>query len=119
MSIIHSKVIGFIAITSRIDVICVEHDACLVAGSEEAMNKYMIEMERPKETPVSIKKARFGDIINGMKLGSRYGFDKESYSRFFPLGTQIGLQLVNADFNEENAKKFFTVAIDNKQTRNN
>ena len=111
---IDSKVIGFIASASRIDVICVEHDACLVAGSEEAMNKYIIEMGIPKETSVSIKKARFGDIINGMKLGGRYGFDKESYSRFFPLGIKIGLQLVDADFNEDEAQKFFTVGMDIK-----
>lgn len=46
-----------------------------------------------------------------MELGARYAFDKESYSRFYPLGIKNKLMLAEADFNEEEGKKFFTVQI--------
>ncbi len=50
-----------------------------------------------------------------MQLGGKYAFDKESYSRFFPLGKETGMLLENPDFDNEKFKgKFFTVKIDSK-----
>jgi hypothetical protein len=114
MSIYDSKVIGYIASTSRTNVVCVEKDACLVAGSEEAMNRYLSEINLSDKTTVSIRKARFGDIVNVMKLGGKYSFDKESYSRFYPLGIKIGMLLEDADFDEGKGRKFFTAKIHSK-----
>ena len=113
MSESDTKVIGYIASTSRTNVICVDKDACLVAGSEEAMKKYLTEIEI-KASSVSIRKARFGDIAKVMMLGGRYSFDKESYSRFYPLGIKEGMLLEKIEFDEEKGKKFFTTQIDSK-----
>ena len=109
MSSDKSKVIGYFAKKSRIDVICVEKDACLIAGSESSMRKYLTEIDQDKN--FSIGKVRFGDILKAMELGARYAFDKESYSRFYPLGIKNKLMLAEAEFNEEEGKKFFTVQI--------
>lgn len=111
MSSDKSKVIGYFAKKSRIDVICVEKDACLIAGSESSMKKYLTEIDQDKNKNLSIGKVRFGDILKAMELGARYAFDKESYSRFYPLGIKNKLMLAEADFNEEEGKKFFTVQI--------
>ena len=111
MSSDNSKVIGYFAKKSRINVICVEKDACLIAGSESSMQKYLIEIDQDQNKNISVSKARFGDIFKAMKLGARYAFDKESYSRFYPLGIKNKLVLAKANFNEEEGRKFFTVQI--------
>ena len=111
MSSDDSKVIGYIARLSRIDVICVEKDACLITGAETAIKKYLAEIDQDQYKNVSIGKARFGDILKAMKLGARYAFDKESYSRFYPLGIKNKLMLEESDFNEEEGRKFFTAQI--------
>ena len=112
MNDIDSKVIGYIASETKIKVICTDVDACLIAGSEKEMSRYLIDLEVENSSAITIRKVRFGDIIKGMKLGGKYAFDKNAYERFFPLGKKIGLQLVEADFNEEEGRKFFTVKID-------
>jgi hypothetical protein len=110
-----SKVIGYIASTSRTNVICTDVDACVVAGSEKAMNDHISELNINNKVMISVKKARFGDIVKVMRLGGKYAFDKESYSRFYPLGKKNGLLLENPNFDDiENEGKFFTVRIDSK-----
>lgn len=115
MALRDTKVIGFIAIASRTNVICTDVDACVVAGSEMATKDHIAEIDIKNKYQVTIKKTRFGEIVEGMRLGGKYAFDKESYSRFYPLGKEIGLLLENPDFdNEEFKGKFFTVKIDSK-----
>jgi hypothetical protein len=111
MSAHDSKVIGFIASETKIKVICTDIDACLIAGSEKNMLRYLNELEIEDPSILTIRKVRFGDIVRGMKSGGQYAFDEESYERFFPLGKSIGLQLEKADFNEKGGRKFFTVKI--------
>ncbi len=75
----------------------------------------MAETNLKNKFQVSIKKARFGEIIAGMRCGGKYAFDKESYSRFYPFGKEIGMILENPDFNNEEFKgKFFTVKINSE-----
>ncbi len=115
MAIRNTKVIGFIAITSRTNVICTDVDACVVAGSEMAIKDYIAEIDINNKYQVTIKKTRFGKIVESMRHGGKYAFDKESYSRFYPLGKEIGMLLENPDFDNEKFKgKFLTVKIDNK-----
>jgi hypothetical protein len=75
------------------------------------MNRYLSEMGQEKNHNLSIGKARFGDILKAMEFGARYAFDKESYSRFYPLGIKHKLMLEEADFNEDEGRKFFTTQI--------
>ena len=79
------------------------------------MKNHIEEINLDNKFQATIKKARFGEIVQGLRLGGKYAFDKESYSRFYPLGVEIGMQLENPDFdNEKYRGQFFTVRIDDK-----
>jgi hypothetical protein len=110
----HSNtVIGFFAYRSRAEVVCVNVDACLIAGSEEAMRTYLDELGGSGSTRPTIRKTRFGEIIQGMRLGASYAFDEAAYARFYPLARDIGLPVSVADFSRAKAAgdRFFTVQI--------
>jgi hypothetical protein len=94
---IDSKVIGYFAKLSPTEVVC-EGDACVIAGSEEEMKKYIKSISNNLLKQTVIKKTRFGEIMNGIKLGAPYAFDKESYDRFYPLAKKVGLNLKKEDF---------------------
>ncbi len=74
-----TKVIGYIAILSRTNVICTDVDACIVAGSEMIMKNHIAEIDLDNKLQVSIKKARFGEIVEVMRHGGKYAFDNYNY----------------------------------------
>lgn len=84
-----SKVIGYFAYNDFGEVFCSE-DACIVAGSEELIREYF-EDKQSSIDGVVIKKIRFGEIMDGMRERVEYAFDREAYSRFFPLAKGSGL----------------------------
>ena len=94
---IDSKIIGYYARLSPAEVVC-DGDACVIAGSEQDMINYLktISSDAPKQA--TIKKTRFIEIVQGMKLGAPYAFDEQSYNRFFPLANRIGFSLKEEDF---------------------
>jgi hypothetical protein len=102
-----SKVIGYFAYSSPQAVVCTGK-ACVISGSEEAMRAYLSEQAMSKRH--TIRKTRFGEIMQGLSLGAAYAFDQQSYGRFLPLGRAAGLTLADADFNRHR-KRFFTVQI--------
>ena len=94
-----SKVIGYFAYLSPTQVVC-DGDACVISGSKETMRNIINinfissgVLEQP-----TIKKTSFGEIIAGMKIGSAYAFDEESYNRFYPLANRVGFDLKEEDF---------------------
>ena len=50
---------------------------------------------------VTIIKARFGEIMQGMNRGGAYSFDEESYNRFYPLAVKAGMKIGPEDFSGE------------------
>src|SRR5690349_5244994 len=84
-----SKVIGYFS-HSRGDVFC-DGDACIIAGSEESMKTYLQAMHKGNERDV-IRKTRFGEILEGLRRGGAYAFDKESYKRFLTLAKLNGMK---------------------------
>ena len=58
----------------------------------------------------TVRKTRFGEIMQGLSLGAAYAFDEESYERFLPLGRATGLALSSANFSRHK-ERFFTVQI--------
>jgi hypothetical protein len=106
-----SRVIGFFAYRARAEVICVEKDACLIAGSEAAMEKYIHDLTGMPTERFTIRKTRLGEILEGVTAGAAYAFDKEAYSRFFPLARAAGLPVRDADFEmaRSEGRQFFTV----------
>jgi len=52
----------------------------------------------PKAT--TIKKIRFGEIVQGINKGAPYSFDEQSYNRFYPLANKVGFSLKEEDFTQ-------------------
>ena len=102
-----SKVIGYFAYSSPQAVVCTGK-ACVISGSEQAMRTYLSEPDTA--TRHTIRKTRFGEIMQGLSLGGAYAFDEESYGRFLPLGRAAGLALTDADFSRHK-ERFLTVQI--------
>ena len=93
----NTKVIGHFAYMSKTEVAC-DEDACLIAGSQAAMRRYLSISNPETADRHTIKKTRFGEIMKGMSLGAAYAFDEESYSRFYHLALEVGLPVSPADF---------------------
>lgn len=107
-----TKVIGYFAYASSMQVISTG-TACIISGSEQAMRKYLQELDPPGGKRHTIRKTRFGEIMKGMRLGGTYAFDKQSYSRYFPLAQAEGLDVAEADFEaaRQRGDRFFTVEL--------
>lgn len=106
-----TKVIGVFAYRSRTDVVCTDVDACVIAGSEEAMRQHIAEMGGPNAHGLTIRKTRFGEIVQGLLAGGAYAFDHEAYSRFLPLARDLGLPVLEPEFPSDwsNERRFLTV----------
>ena len=106
-------VIGFFAYRSRLEVICVNEDACLVAGSKLAMKAYVVELDPANVGRTTIRKTRFGEIVRGLRLGAAYAFDEPAYSRFYPLAREAGLPVALADYAAARVEglRFLTVRV--------
>jgi hypothetical protein len=89
-----SKVVGYFSYSHSGDVLC-EGDACIIAGTEERMRLYIKRVSKKGERD-TIKKTRFGEIMNGLRQGGAYAFDEESYSRFFDLAKINGMDFFPA-----------------------
>jgi len=107
---IDSKVIGHFAFSSSMGVIC-DGDACVISGSEEAMRNYIKSALTESSKGVTIKKTRFGEIIQGMKKGAPYAFDEQSYNRFYLLANKTGFNLKEEDFTVQTETGFHFVVI--------
>ena len=107
-----TKVIGCFAYLSPTKVVC-DGDACIIAGSESAMKRYLSLSDRETSSKHTIKKTRFGEIMRGMSLGALYAFDEEAYNRFYPLASATGHALKQADFTADHPDeiKFMTVKL--------
>ena len=102
-----TKVMGYFAIHLPQDVLC-DGDACIIAGTESAMNRY-IEAASDPNAVYQVKKTRFGDVLKGLLRGGAYAFDEESYGRFFPLANKNGFNLEEEDFPPTETGRHFVV----------
>ncbi|MBN1930260.1 MAG: hypothetical protein JW786_01450 [Desulfobacterales bacterium] len=106
------KVIGYFAFASPTEVVCTG-DTCIISGSVRAMKAFLLEIDPDGQKGHTVKKTTFGEILRGLKLGAAYGFDEESYKKFYPLARKEGLPVSEADFVEMKSKgfRFFTVQL--------
>lgn len=90
-----SKVLGFVAsIPGTINMLC-DDNSCIVAGSEKRIQDYIAAMSSDPKAKYRITKARYGHVVQAMKLGGTYSFDREAFSRLAPLAQQDGIDLVD------------------------
>jgi hypothetical protein len=97
---VKSPVIGYFAYTPPMDAVCTDVDACVIAGSRQAMDEYIAASRTGRASELIVRKTTFKEILRGMKLGGAYAFDETSYRTFYPLARKAGLQVVTADFQE-------------------
>ena len=83
----------------------------MISGSEQGIRNYITSVSPESSQKTTIKKTRFGEIINGMKLGVPYAFDEQSYNRFYPLSNKIGFNLKEEDFSIETETGYHFVVI--------
>ena len=108
-----TQVIGYFAYLSPMQVVCTDVDACVVSGSSRAMEEYLAEAHPHRAADVTVRKTRFGEILRGLELGAAYAFDRESYTRFYPLALEAGIPVEAADFEGQGelGGRFFTVRL--------
>lgn len=86
------KTIGYVAFHSSQQMLC-ENGACIVAGSQSAMNKYM-QSSLSGSVGVQKRKTLYFQIVEGLEMGGTYAFDSESYKLFSPLARKFGLKII-------------------------
>ncbi|HLB41297.1 MAG TPA: hypothetical protein VJN02_00335 [Gammaproteobacteria bacterium] len=84
-----AKVIGYFAYIQSIYAFC-DDDACIIAGSDVLMNRYLQKAPNGKE--YTIKKTRFGEIIEGLRKGAAYAFDEDAYGRFISCANNNAIE---------------------------
>jgi len=75
------------------------------------MRRHIAEMNVQKSDGITIRKTRFGEIVQGLLAGGAYAFDQEAYSRFVPLARDLGLPVLEPEFPSapSDERRFFTV----------
>jgi hypothetical protein len=97
------KVVGYFAIrTGTMNIVC-DGDACVIAGSYKALNSYISKLMGDNPVNYSIKKTRYGEILQGMRMGGVYTFDNKAFNKFLPLAKADGIPL--AEFKIEDDRK--------------
>lgn len=91
-----SKVVGYFAYARDRNVIC-DGDACVIAGTRQAMEHYVKELAGASARDPTIRKTRFGEIMLGLQHGAPYSFDETAYQRFLPLAQREGMELREQD----------------------
>lgn len=100
MSKFETKVIGYISYVVKTNPLC-SGDACIIAGTEESMRKYISRNNPADKESYKVSKTRYGDILGGLKAGAAYAFDEQSYKRFQPIAIQEGCDLSDLNFDEK------------------
>lgn len=59
------------------------------------MQNYIAAMSSDHKAKYRIIKARYGHVVQAMKLGGAYSFDWEAFSRLATLAQQDGIDLVD------------------------
>lgn len=93
------EIIGYFAYLSEREVYC-DGDGCVIAGSKEAMSRYL-GLAFPNQTRKhTIKATTFEEIIRGIKLGASYCLDEQSFTCFQPLAFKAGIDVGHCDFSQ-------------------
>lgn len=107
MAKVKDAVIGYFAVHPPLDVLC-DGDACIIAGSQSALNRYIQSMSNGG-AEFQKRKTRLSEILDGLNRGGAYAFDQESYRVFYPLANKHGYELKNEIFTKTETGHHFVV----------
>jgi hypothetical protein len=65
----------------------------VIAGSHKALTRYISKLIGDNPVNYSIKKTRYSEILQGMRMGGVYAFDNKAYNKFLPLAKADGMPL--------------------------
>ena len=105
-----SKVIGYFAIQPPANCFC-DGDALIVTGSHATMKRMHAIAGVSQPSSYKIMKARFGEVLAGMKRGGSYAFDAESYKKFALLTKERGIPCCDYDFTPSKPEEIKLVTI--------
>jgi len=92
-----SKVVGYYSIRPPMNCYC-DGEALIVAGSHAAMKQMLATAGVSNASLYKIMKAKFGEVLAGVKLGGSYAFDAESYKKFAILARDREIPCDDFDF---------------------
>jgi len=64
----HTQVIGYFAVRRDTANILCDGDACVIAGSQKEMNRYIFSLGRKNPIDFDVKKTRYGEILQGLHM---------------------------------------------------
>lgn len=77
-----SKVIGYVSMSLDKTGIFTDGSACIIAGSDDSMKRYILTEAPSSFSNQEIKKTRLREVMKGIEWGAEYQFDDISYARF-------------------------------------
>lgn len=85
--------VGYISVApDRLNVLC-DGDSCIVAESSKHMQEYIGKFSSASANHYNITKARYGHVLQALRMGAAYSFDPGAFARFRPLAAKDGLDL--------------------------
>ncbi len=101
------NVVGYYAIHPPQDILC-DGDACIVAGTQSALNNYIKSIAEPN-IEFDKRKTSLSEILEGMAIGGAYAFDEKAYKIFYPLANKYGFNLKPEQFPPTETGRHFVV----------
>ncbi len=77
--------VGHFAIRRGSPNLLCDGEACVIAGSQQLMTRYIVKLAGDSPSNYQVKKTRYGEIMKGMQMGGIYSFDQKAYNKFLPL----------------------------------
>ena len=101
MKDLSKKVIGYFAIRKGSANMLCDGDALVIAGSAQLMTRYINKLAEDSVSKYKVKKTRYAEITQGMRLGGVYTFDKVAFNKFLPLLKSEGNYLAEVKFADD------------------
>ena len=95
------KVVGYFAIRRGSSNLLCDGEACVIAGSQQLMTRYIVKLAGDTLSNYQVKKTRYGEIMKGMQMGGIYSFDQKAFNKFLPLLKAEGKSIAEIKFADD------------------
>ena len=105
-----NTIIGYVALTDKGKALG-NKTSYVIAGSEENMKIYISKLTTRSIHVYKLREISFGEILERLRQGLSFVFDKKSYHRFLPLARQVGIELAEEKFPADSVQKLHFVDL--------